>query len=109
MRCYKAEYVTNAPYLIILNTYNYLLSPTDILKHTEKTSPDHAALEQALDKIKSVMTFINDDKRKTEAKLKLFEIHNDIEMCPVSHNIKCILSFYRPTKKVFVVKWKISI
>ncbi|XP_063843442.1 protein ECT2-like isoform X4 [Scylla paramamosain] len=54
----------------------------DILKHTEKTSPDHVALEQALDKIKSVMTFINDDKRKTEAKLKLFEIHNDIEMCP---------------------------
>ncbi|KAG0717993.1 Protein ECT2 [Chionoecetes opilio] len=53
-----------------------------ILKHTEKTSPDHLALEQALDKIKSVMTFINDDKRKTEAKLKLFEIHNDIEMCP---------------------------
>lgn len=54
----------------------------DILKHTEKTTPDHAALEQALDKIKSVMTFINDDKRKTEAKFKLFEIHNDIEMCP---------------------------
>ncbi|XP_071524392.1 protein ECT2-like [Panulirus ornatus] len=54
----------------------------DILKHTEKTSQDHTALEQALDKIKSVMTFINDDKRKTEAKLKLFEIHNDIEMCP---------------------------
>nr|XP_045600854.1 protein ECT2-like isoform X3 [Procambarus clarkii] len=54
----------------------------DILKHTEKSTADHAALEQALDKIKSVMTFINDDKRKTEAKLKLFEIHNDIEMCP---------------------------
>ncbi|XP_042228864.1 protein ECT2-like isoform X2 [Homarus americanus] len=54
----------------------------DILKHTDRTSPDHTALEQALDKIKSVMTFINDDKRKTEAKLKLFEIHNDIEMCP---------------------------
>ncbi|KAK4293207.1 hypothetical protein Pmani_034076 [Petrolisthes manimaculis] len=54
----------------------------DILKHTDKTSPDNSALEQALDKIKSVMTFINDDKRKTEAKLKLFEIHNDIEMCP---------------------------
>ncbi|XP_042873803.1 protein ECT2-like isoform X6 [Penaeus japonicus] len=54
----------------------------DILKHTEKTSPDHASLEQALDQIKSVMTYINDDKRKTEAKLKLFEIHNDIEMCP---------------------------
>ena len=62
-----------------------LLSSTDILKHTDKVSPDHVALEQALDKIKSVMTFINDDKRKTEAKLKLFEIHNDIEMCPVSH------------------------
>ncbi|XP_047485177.1 protein ECT2-like isoform X4 [Penaeus chinensis] len=54
----------------------------DILKHTDKASPDHASLEQALDQIKSVMTYINDDKRKTEAKLKLFEIHNDIEMCP---------------------------
>lgn len=72
-----------------------VFSPTDILKHTEKTSPDHAALEQALDKIKSVMTFINDDKRKTEAKLKLFEIHNDIEMCPVScTSVKCQLSYY---------------
>lgn len=54
------------------------------MKHTDKVSPDHASLEQALDQIKSVMTYINDDKRKTEAKLKLFEIHNDIEMCPVS-------------------------
>lgn len=55
----------------------------DILKHTDKNSSDHAALQEALDKIKAVMTFINDDKRKTEAKLKLFEIHNDIENCPV--------------------------
>ncbi|RXG60096.1 Protein ECT2 [Armadillidium vulgare] len=54
----------------------------DILKHTDKSSPDHSALQEALDKIKSIMTFINDDKRKTEAKLKLFEIHNDIENCP---------------------------
>ncbi|XP_076033603.1 protein ECT2-like isoform X2 [Oratosquilla oratoria] len=54
----------------------------DILKHTPKTSLDNGALEEALDKIRAVVTYINDDKRKTEAKLKLFEIHNDIENCP---------------------------
>ncbi|CAL4094312.1 unnamed protein product [Meganyctiphanes norvegica] len=55
---------------------------SDILKHTDRLSTDHTKLEQALHKIRSVMTYINDDKRKTEAKLKLFEIHNDIENCP---------------------------
>uniref|UniRef100_A0A6A7G201 Protein ECT2-like n=3 Tax=Hirondellea gigas TaxID=1518452 RepID=A0A6A7G201_9CRUS len=54
----------------------------DILKHTDKSHSDHSALSKALDKIKSVTMFINDNKRKTEAKLKLFEIHNDIENCP---------------------------
>ncbi|XP_047735448.1 protein ECT2 [Hyalella azteca] len=54
----------------------------DMLKHTDRNHNDHTALSNALDKIKSVMTFINDNKRKTEAKLKLFEIHNDIEYCP---------------------------
>jgi hypothetical protein len=55
-----------------------------MLKHTDRNHNDHTALSNALDKVKSVMTFINDNKRKTEAKLKLFEIHNDIEYCPVS-------------------------
>jgi len=63
-----------------LPSMSLLLS--DILKHTDKSHSDHEHLSVALDRIKRVMTFVNDNKRQTEAKLKLFEIHNDIENCP---------------------------
>lgn len=55
---------------------------TDILKHTPKTNPDHAELEKALKAIKEVMTYINEDKRKMEGRLALFDIFNDIDGCP---------------------------
>lgn len=54
----------------------------DILKHTPPTNPDHKELEQALKAIKEVMTYINEDKRKTEGRLALFDIFNDIDNCP---------------------------
>lgn len=54
----------------------------DILKHTPKTNPDFKDLEQALKAIKEVMTHINEDKRKTEGRLALFDIFNDIDSCP---------------------------
>lgn len=55
---------------------------SDILKHTPKSNPDHKELEHALKAIKEVMTYINEDKRKTEGRLALFDIFNDIEQCP---------------------------
>ncbi|XP_037043790.1 protein ECT2 isoform X4 [Bradysia coprophila] len=55
---------------------------SDILKHTPKTNPDFKELEQALKAIKEVMTYINEDKRKTEGRLALFDIFNDIDNCP---------------------------
>lgn len=55
---------------------------SDILKHTPKTNPDHKELEKALKAIKEVMTYINEDKRKMEGRLALFDIFNDIEGCP---------------------------
>lgn len=58
---------------------------SDILKHTPKTNPDHKELEKALKAIKEVMTYINEDKRKMEGRLALFDIFNDIEGCPVSN------------------------
>nr|CAH7740851.1 unnamed protein product [Callosobruchus chinensis] len=54
----------------------------DILKHTPKTNPDHAALEQALAALREVMTHINEDKRKAEGQVTLFNIFNDIDNCP---------------------------
>ncbi|VEN56703.1 unnamed protein product [Callosobruchus maculatus] len=54
----------------------------DILKHTAKTNPDHAALEQALAALREVMTHINEDKRKAEGQVTLFNIFNDIDNCP---------------------------
>lgn len=56
----------------------------DILKHTPKSNPDAKKLEEALRAIKEVMTYINEDKRKTEGQLAMFDIFNDIDNCPVS-------------------------
>lgn len=55
---------------------------SDILKHTPKSNPDYKELEHALKAIKEVMTHINEDKRKTEGRLALFDIFNDIDHCP---------------------------
>lgn len=57
----------------------------DILKNTREPNPDRAELEKALTAIKEVMTHINEDKRKTEGRIALFDIFNDIEKCPVSN------------------------
>lgn len=57
---------------------------SDILKHTSKSNQDYNALEQALSSVREVMTHINEDKRKTEGQLVMFDIFNDIDNCPVS-------------------------
>lgn len=54
----------------------------DILKHTSKSNPDHKRLQEALQAIKEVMTYINEDKRKTEGQKAMFDIFNDIDCCP---------------------------
>lgn len=58
---------------------------TDILKHTPKNNPDHSALDKALSSIREVMTHINEDKRKTEGQLVMFDIFNEIDNCPVRY------------------------
>ncbi|XP_055688272.1 protein ECT2 isoform X9 [Lutzomyia longipalpis] len=54
----------------------------DILKHTPKSNPDAKKLEEALRAIKEVMTYINEDKRKTDGQIAMFDIFNDIDNCP---------------------------
>lgn len=61
------------------------MNVTDILKHTHKNNPDHAALDRALAGLRKVMSHINEDKRKTEGQLQMFDIYNDIDQCPVSN------------------------
>lgn len=56
----------------------------DILKYTEEKNPDYKCLSKALEAITEVMHGINEDKRKTEGQLAIFEIFNDIDKCPVS-------------------------
>ncbi|XP_025268888.1 protein ECT2 isoform X3 [Camponotus floridanus] len=63
-----------------LPSINLLLS--DILKHTDKSNPDYSALEASINCIKKVMTYINEDKRKTERQLAMFDIFNEIDNCP---------------------------
>ena len=64
----------------------------DLLKQTPKTNADHAELEKALAAIKEVMTHINEDKRRTEGQVVLFDIFNDIEHCP-AHIVSSNRSF----------------
>lgn len=56
----------------------------DILKNTNKNSPDQKKLLDSLRAIKEVMTYINEDKRKTEGQRQMFDIFNEIECCPPS-------------------------
>ncbi|XP_031567821.1 protein ECT2-like isoform X2 [Actinia tenebrosa] len=63
-----------------LPSMNLLLS--DILKRTDKNNPDYVPLMQASDALKNVMMHINEDKRKTEGQVQMFEILRDVDGCP---------------------------
>jgi hypothetical protein len=67
------------------------------LKHTQKSNPDHSALQAAVASIREVTTHINEDKRRTEGQMVMFDIFNDIEKCPVSHFFRqsfCFIKYY---------------
>lgn len=68
----------------------------DILKHTSKSNPDHKELEKALNAIKDINNYINEDKRKTEGYTALLKIINDIDHCPadlLSSNRRVVTEF----------------
>ncbi|XP_065214544.1 protein ECT2 isoform X3 [Planococcus citri] len=75
-----------------LPSINLLLN--DILRYTSKNSVDYKALEKAIASLQDVMAHINEDKRKTEGQVALFDIFNEIENCPAylvsSH--RCFIS-----------------
>ena len=59
----------------------------DLLKHTRRGDPSHPdclELENALLKIKEVMTHLNEEKRRTEGQIHIFDIYSEIENCPAS-------------------------
>jgi protein ECT2 len=65
----------------------------DLLKHTKKLSVqlgrttehrDVGLLEVAIDKVKTVMTHLNEEKRRTEGQITIFDIYSEIENCPAS-------------------------
>lgn len=56
----------------------------DLLKHTDKHLIDHKQLKEAIGKISEVLAHLNEDKRKTEGQIAMFDIVNDIEECPAS-------------------------
>lgn len=77
---YEVFKVLNNSIRLLIEFYHVV----DILKHSDKNNPDHQALVLALASIREVMTHINEDKRKTEGQVALFDIFNDIDNCPVS-------------------------
>lgn len=88
---YFSKFKIGNPVIILLvdrlkiNIYIFLIIfIPDVLKNTSKSNPDNAALEQALAALREVMTHINEDKRKAEGQVTLFNIFNDIDNCPVS-------------------------
>ncbi|XP_022219575.2 protein ECT2 isoform X2 [Drosophila obscura] len=64
----------------------------DILKHTGNSNADHERLEEALKAIKQVTLHINEDKRRTESRMAIFDIFNDIDGCP-AHLVSSNRSF----------------
>ncbi|GFN74096.1 hypothetical protein PoB_000060200 [Plakobranchus ocellatus] len=56
----------------------------DLLKRTEANNPDKPKLELAIEKLKDIMNHINEDKRKTESQVVMFDIVNDIDNCPAT-------------------------
>ncbi|XP_026847326.1 protein ECT2 isoform X1 [Drosophila persimilis] len=64
----------------------------DILKHTGSSNADHERLEEALKAIKQVTLHINEDKRRTESRMAIFDIFNDIDGCP-AHLVSSNRSF----------------
>ncbi|KAH8402863.1 hypothetical protein KR222_008098, partial [Zaprionus bogoriensis] len=64
----------------------------DILKHTSNGNADHSRLEDALKAIKQVTLHINEDKRRTESRMAIFDIFNDIDGCP-AHLVSSNRSF----------------
>ncbi|ESO86405.1 hypothetical protein LOTGIDRAFT_61738, partial [Lottia gigantea] len=72
----------------------------DILKRTNVNNADHGKLEQAINVLKEVMTHINEDRRKTESQVVMFDIINDIDNCPAT-----LLSSHRQfTSKIDVIE-----
>uniref|UniRef100_A0A5S6R1H6 Protein ECT2 n=1 Tax=Trichuris muris TaxID=70415 RepID=A0A5S6R1H6_TRIMR len=59
-----------------------ILLLSELLKNTDKSNADHADIQKAIEALKRVLTFINEDKRRTEGQVKLFDIVNQIENCP---------------------------
>lgn len=57
----------------------YALLLDAIRKKTPDNLPDHKLLQEAIAKVEDVLTHINEDKRKTEGQLLMFEVIKDIE------------------------------
>ncbi|XP_075412161.1 protein ECT2 isoform X3 [Tenrec ecaudatus] len=56
----------------------------DLKKHTTDDNPDKNILEKAIASLKEVMTHINEDKRKTEARKQIFDVFYEVDGCPAN-------------------------
>lgn len=55
---------------------------SELIKRTDDENMDKKYLVEALESIRRVMNLINEDKRKTEGQIAMFDIVNNIEDCP---------------------------
>lgn len=54
------------------------------MKNTPKEHPDYQALVVAVDKVKSVVAYIDEGRKASEELHKLIEIQNSVEGCHVN-------------------------
>lgn len=54
----------------------------ELIKRTDDSNADKKYLNEALESIRRVMDLVNEDKRKTEGQIAMFDIVNNIEDCP---------------------------
>lgn len=65
-----------------MDTANCGFSDSDLLKHTDESLPDHKPLQAAVTNLKKVLSTINEDKRRTEGFLAVFNVVHAIDGCP---------------------------
>ena len=67
---------------IVHGTFNKK-SPIYLLRRAGEHR-DIELLEQAIAKVKNVMTHLNEEKRRTEGQIHIFDIYSEIDNCPAS-------------------------
>ena len=69
---------------VFFPAFYLVLNSTNLYYFIRRDHRDVNLLESAMDKVKTVMTHLNEEKRRTEGQITIFDIYSEIENCPAS-------------------------